>query len=359
MQQFDDNSDERQLSAEPSREQPEESDRVEPSPVVRADAEAGERPTEVDVADLQSRPRTWRLSPLLDFLWTSAAIPAVSLVVFFLASLVMMLVAYAAVHGQLDRGVFSDQQAMRAVSESRVGLLLLVIAPQFALVTPALIAAAFSSVRFRSRLSLIRGHWPLWAWVAAAVTTPLIGWISSIAVGTLLDESENLKVMTDIFRGHGEAGFLVPLAILIGATPAFCEELLFRGFVQTRLLRRFGVVIGVLVSSALFAVFHMDWVHIIAVFPLGVYLGTITWRSGSLFPAMLAHFINNAISVFAVVLAPEQQDQMPSLEMGLFLMVVLGASLLGAGFTALAFWRVPMPAGASPDDRSNLPQPRS
>jgi hypothetical protein len=33
--------------------------------------------------------------------------------------------------------------------------------------------------------------------------------------------------------------------------------------------------------------------------------------------------------------------------MGLFLMVVLAASLLGAGFTAVAFWRVSMPADAS------------
>lgn len=289
-------------------------------------------------------PKRWRFSAVLDFLWTAIAIPAVSLVVFLLASLVMMVIAYAVVHGQIDQQAFSDQDAMRSVSESRIGLLLMIVAPQFALVAPALLAATFSSVQFRNRLSLVRGHWPIWAWIAAAATTPLIGWISSIAVGTLMDESENLKIMSDIFRGHGQSGFLIPLAILIGATPAFCEELLFRGYVQTRLGRRFGVVVGILISSLLFALFHMDWVHVIAVFPLGLFLGTITWRSGSLFPAMLAHFVNNSISVFAVVLAPEQQDQMPSLEMGLFLLVVLGASLLGAVVTAIAFWRIPAPS---------------
>ncbi len=39
----------------------------------------------------------------------------------------------------------------------------------------------------------------------------------------------------------------------------------------------------------------MDLVHVIAVFPLGLYLGWITLQSGSLFPAMIGHFVNNSI----------------------------------------------------------------
>lgn len=281
---------------------------------------------------------------VLDVLWTALAVPAISWLMFLVASVVMMVVAYAAVHGHIDRRVMTDPDAMRTVSQSRVGLPLMVVTPQLALVAAAAFFAAFSSQGFRKRLSLVRGHWPLWAWGAAAVTTPLIGWISSIAVGSLMEESDNLKMMSDIFRDHGQSGFLIPLALMIGATPALCEELLFRGFVQTRLNLRLGAFWGILISSALFAVFHMDWVHIIAVFPLGLYLGTICWRSGSLFPAMLAHFINNAISVFAVVWGPEQPDQAPSLEMGLFLLVVLCTGFVGAVATAIAFWSLPGPS---------------
>jgi len=276
-------------------------------------------------------------------IWTTFAIPLISLVTFFATSMLMIVVAFCVVHGELDWRMLASSEAMQTVSSSRVGLLLLIIVPQFALVLPSLLAAFLSPVATGKRLSLVRGHWPLWAWAAAAVTTPLIGWISSIIVGSLMQESENLKMMSDIFRGHGESGFLIPLALLIGATPAFCEELLFRGYVQTRLNRSIGPALGIFLSSLLFAVFHMDWVHVIAVFPLGVYLGIISWRSGSLVPAMLAHFVNNSISVVAVVLGPEEQGQDPSPELAMFLLAVVSAGFVGAVLTAIAIWRLPTP----------------
>ncbi|MCA9137227.1 MAG: CPBP family intramembrane metalloprotease [Planctomycetales bacterium] len=281
-------------------------------------------------------PRVWPVFGIVGLSWLS----------FMLCSLVMLVVAIFVVHGEFNPRLMLSADAMSEVSSSRVGLLLLVVFPQLGLVMPSLLAAYLSPVQFGKRLSLVRGHWPLWAWFAAAVTTPLIGWISSIVVGSLMEESENLKMMSDIFRGHGESGFLIPLAFLIGATPAFCEELLFRGYVQTRLNRRVGPAIGIFLSSAMFAIFHMDWIHIIAVFPLGVYLGIIAWRSGSLFPAMLGHFVNNSISVFAVVLGPENMDQEPSPEMAIFLLSVISMGMFGSVLTAVAMWRLPQPKPA-------------
>ena len=300
-------------------------------------------------ADLRLKPS--RPRPRI---WPSLVLPLLSLVTFFTASLVMIVVAFYVVHGELDRRMLVSSDAMKTVSASRVGFLLLVVIPQLALVLPCVVAAFLSPVPTAKRLSLVRGHWPLWAWVAAAMATPLIGWISSIVVGSLMVESENLKLMSDIFRGHGESGFLIPLALLIGATPAVCEELLFRGYVQTRLNRSIGPAVGIILSSLLFALFHMDWVHIIAVFPLGLYLGFIAWRSGSLFPAMLGHFVNNTISVFAVVLGPEQQGQAPSNQMVLFLLTVVSAGLFGAVLTAIAIWRLPVPNSNRPPDEPEI-----
>lgn len=288
------------------------------------------------VQTLTPPPRIWPIIPIVILSWVS----------FMLCSLIMLVVAIFVVHGEFSPRLMVSADAMQAVSSSRVGLLLLVVFPQIGLVLPSLLAAYYSPVQIGKRLSLVRGHWPLWAWVAAALTTPLIGFISSIIVGSLMEESESLKMMSDIFRGHGESGFLIPLAFLIGATPAFCEELLFRGYVQTRLNRRIGPALGIFISSALFAVFHMDLIHIIAVFPLGVYLGVIAWRSGSLFPAMLGHFVNNSISVFAVVLGPENMDQEPTPEMAAFLLAVISLGLAGSVLTALAMWRLPLPEPA-------------
>lgn len=45
---------------------------------------------------------------------------------------------------------------------------------------------------------------------------------------------------------------------------------------------------------------------------LGVILGAIYWYSGSLWPSILAHFVNNAIQVIAVSYSPEYIDKEPA-----------------------------------------------
>lgn len=218
---------------------------------------------------------------------------------------------------------------MKAVSESRLGLFMVIVIPQIALVLPSLIAAWISPVPFRERLSLVRGNWPVWTWVAVAAATPLVGMVSGLVVGMFLEESNTLKQMSEVFRSHGQNGFLFPLALMIGATPAICEEILFRGYIQTRLVRSLGPLLGVGIASFLFAAFHLDLVHVIAVFPLGLYLGWVTWQSGSLFPAMLAHFVNNAISVVGVVMAPEEEAEMLALPAVAFTLTILAMGLIG------------------------------
>ena len=136
-------------------------------------------------------------------------------------------------------------------------------------------------------------------------------------------------MLSDIFRGHGQSGFMIPLSLMIGLTPAICEELLFRGYVQTRLTRTAGAAWGILISSLLFAAFHMDFVHSVAVFPLGLYLGYIAWRSGSLFPAMLAHFVNNVTSVIAVILAPQGETDALALPVAMVSLSVIGMGMIG------------------------------
>ena len=67
----------------------------------------------------------------------------------------------------------------------------------------------------------------------------------------------------------------------------------------------------------------------VAVFPLGLFLGWVTWRSGSLFPAMIGHFVNNVISVVAVVLAPDGEAGALALPAFAFVLLILGAGILG------------------------------
>jgi membrane protease YdiL (CAAX protease family) len=73
----------------------------------------------------------------------------------------------------------------------------------------------------------------------------------------------------------------------------------------------------------------MDFVHIVAVFPLGLFLGFVSWRSGSIFPAMLGHFVNNVISVIAVVLAPHGETDVLALPIAMVSLSVMGTGIIG------------------------------
>lgn len=309
-------------------------DPFDPDPLARDDGRASNpydvpKPYEAPAAeDLTSDSET-SLGPPTLRTWTTILVPAVSLLAFLFFSGLMLLVAMAVIHGHVDRELLSNPKSYRAVSESRIGLFLVVVIPQLAMLVPAIMAARLSPVPTLQRLGLVRGQWPIWAWIAAAAATPLVGLVSSIAIGAFMEESENLKMMSDIFREHGESGFLIPLTLMISVTPAICEELLFRGYVQTRLTRASGPTWGILIASFLFAVFHMDLVHIVAVFPLGLFLGFVTWRSGSLFPAMIGHFVNNAISVIAVVIAPQGETDTLDVPVAMVSLSIMGTGIIG------------------------------
>ena len=76
------------------------------------------------------------------------------------------------------------------------------------------------------------------------------------------------------------------------------EELLFRGMVQRMLIRIFkSPWAGIVVSAAIFSAMHMQFYGFLPRFTLGILLGAIYWYSGSLWVAILAHFIYDAVLV--------------------------------------------------------------
>lgn len=77
--------------------------------------------------------------------------------------------------------------------------------------------------------------------------------------------------------------------------PGICEETLLRGAIQGLLWRRGGRW-AVLVTAVLFAAFHVNPWILLPLLLLGVVFGTLAARTGSVLPAVLAHFAANATS---------------------------------------------------------------
>lgn len=82
-------------------------------------------------------------------------------------------------------------------------------------------------------------------------------------------------------------GFLAPLG----------EELFFRGYLQTRLRLVWSPGPAILVTALAFGLIHGELVHGVLAFCIGLYLGLVTERSGSVIPAVICHVANNTGSV--------------------------------------------------------------
>lgn len=249
--------------------------------------ESLEASSEMQVASQsQNRPRRPRW-------WTVLVVLATSLLA-YLAIAPTLIWTFFEVDAGLSKA--ERQERLQEIVQSRSGFLVM-MSVQLVLLGVPVAAALLSPVDFKQRMSYRRGHWPIWAWLAAAGMMPVLSSIVAAIVNQVIEPSDHLRDMTDNFRDLGAGPFGLLLALLVGLVPAVCEEALFRGYAQTRLVRSFPPVIGVVITSILFAAFHMDPVHAIGVFPLGLVFGFIALRSGSVYPAMLAHFVNNFFQV--------------------------------------------------------------
>lgn len=123
-----------------------------------------------------------------------------------------------------------------------------------------------------------------------------------------------------------------PIALdlfLMAVSPAICEELLFRGAllrVSRKVLSTPGVVV---LNGVLFGAFHLSVYRFFPSAILGVFLAIIVIRSGSILPAMLFHFLNNASTLVISRLSTKGMSDDSMLEMRLVI-AAAGIFLVGA-----------------------------
>lgn len=85
--------------------------------------------------------------------------------------------------------------------------------------------------------------------------------------------------------------------VATGALAGICEEMLFRGPIQTAMLRRIPPWAAIGFTAFLFGAAHLDLHGMPLRTALGILLGWVVWRSGSIFPAMLLHGFYDAAAL--------------------------------------------------------------
>lgn len=86
--------------------------------------------------------------------------------------------------------------------------------------------------------------------------------------------------------------WIVLLALAV--TPALCEEAFFRGLTLAG-LRRLKPWLAIGISALLFGVAHASIYRLLPTLLLGMALGYVAWRSGSIYCSMIVHAVNNGL----------------------------------------------------------------
>lgn len=108
---------------------------------------------------------------------------------------------------------------------------------------------------------------------------------------------EQTKAALMPFTTMLEAAPLTHLIVLLALVPAICEELVFRGFIFSGLVRGGNQLRAIIVTAVFFGVSHGMLQQSISATVMGLLLGWIALRTGSVLPCFLVHCTNNALSV--------------------------------------------------------------
>ena len=125
--------------------------------------------------------------------------------------------------------------------------------------------------------------------------------------------------------------------LVIALIPALGEELLFRGVFQRLFISLFkNPHFGIFVTAFIFSALHLQFLSFLPRFILGIIFGYLVLWSRSLWPAIVAHFVNNALAVgyFHLFYAGKIGDEMEligspghGLYFGILSMIFSGAVL--------------------------------
>jgi len=135
----------------------------------------------------------------------------------------------------------------------------------------------------------------VWAWALFAGGLGIVALVLALRVANrmVVLPQQQLPNLAQVPRA-------TVLALLLMAAPVagLIEEAAFRGYMQGPIERRHGLVIAILVTGTMFAVAHLDftlilWPYYVAV--AAIY-GVVTYRTGSILPAMVLHTCGNLYS---------------------------------------------------------------
>lgn len=185
-------------------------------------------------------------------------------------------------------------------------------------VIPTFICARLFSTDPKKYLGLKQpsnGFYFLAAIAIMIVALPLVNWLGELNrnapfpeswQGWMKDGEEEAARTVKALLSKRTVQDLILNIICIAGLAAVGEELLFRGAAQRLLIKMFkNHWAGIIIAAFLFSAMHLQFYGFLPRFLLGILLGALYWYSGSLWVAIVAHFIYDAVLIVVTYFNPE------------------------------------------------------
>ena len=163
----------------------------------------------------------------------------------------------------------------------------------------------------------LKAKWTLWARdYLASRPWGVVFWVIILSFGLIiptmwLQEELHLempKEMEELFTSVCSTPYgYFTLAVLA----PWAEEVVFRGAILRKLLEIFSHQmhwVAIVISAIIFGAVHMNMAQGVNAFVLGLLLGWMFYRTGSIFPGIVLHWANNTIAYILVRLRPDLSD---------------------------------------------------
>ena len=167
--------------------------------------------------------------------------------------------------------------------------------------------------------------------------------VAAIPEGSVLEQifkplEDMLESLTS-FLVEADGAKRVVVILSVALLPAVFEELAFRGALQPLLIRATGNPwVGIVLASIIFSAIHFQFYGFLPRVLLGMLFGWLAYRTGSILPGMVAHFLNNAGAAITLWITGSMTEDVFPLETW----TVLLSLVLTAG-TVIAYDRLLKP----------------
>ncbi|GAB3947756.1 hypothetical protein GCM10028805_20580 [Spirosoma harenae] len=146
------------------------------------------------------------------------------------------------------------------------------------------------------------------------------------------DQEKKLSSVTEYLTTFKTVGQLLLALLVIAVIPGIGEEVLFRGILQRNFIHWTGNVhIGIWLAAALFSAIHVQFLGFFPRMLLGALFGYLYVWSGNIWVPIVAHFINNGLTVLMVYL---YQQGFTSMDIESTKSVPILGSLVGLAVTS-------------------------